>query len=112
MEMEMEMEMEGEGLKTRSFRYEDYNNRRAFLRSYPLQWEDEEEEEEEGEEAAVSSSSKSKAPLLAKTRLVAVFRWGEGKLLLLRRLKKKVAFYLVACHPFRFKSSAKLLITA
>ncbi|XP_041014240.1 uncharacterized protein LOC121257338 [Juglans microcarpa x Juglans regia] len=29
---------QGDGMRTISFRYENYTNRRAFLRSYPLQW--------------------------------------------------------------------------
>ncbi|KAF5939860.1 hypothetical protein HYC85_021027 [Camellia sinensis] len=32
------------GLRTRSFHYEDYNNRRVFLKSYPLQWGGKDEE--------------------------------------------------------------------
>ncbi|THG00254.1 hypothetical protein TEA_026280 [Camellia sinensis var. sinensis] len=32
------------GLRTESFRYKNYNNRRVFLRSYPLQWGGKDEE--------------------------------------------------------------------
>ncbi|KAL5980157.1 hypothetical protein ACLOJK_036624 [Asimina triloba] len=67
---------EESGARTWSFRFEDYNNRRAFLRSYPLQWEREEEsnhvEVEEVEE------EKGKGMLKGwkrgvKGRLMAVF---------------------------------------
>ncbi|EHA8591323.1 putative 1,3-beta-glucan synthase component bgs4 [Cocos nucifera] len=94
--------MEEDGMKTRSFRDEGYNSRRVFLRSYPLQWE--EEEGREGEEQVVVSK------VSLKSRLIAIFEWGEGKLLLLRRLKNKVVFYLVACHPYGFKSSKMLTV--
>ncbi|KAK1306291.1 hypothetical protein QJS10_CPA10g00002 [Acorus calamus] len=98
-------------MKTRSFRYEDYNNRRVFLRSYPLQWEGEEEEEDKGEVMMKVSKGdkKNKVVVGVKGRAMAVFHWSEGKVLLLRRLKHKVAYYLVACHPFGFKASANLL---
>ncbi|KAF5183913.1 hypothetical protein FRX31_026500 [Thalictrum thalictroides] len=42
--------------RSRSFRYEDYNNRRVFLRSYPLhQWEGY-DHDEEGKEKVVKVS--------------------------------------------------------
>ncbi|KAE8698920.1 hypothetical protein F3Y22_tig00110597pilonHSYRG01086 [Hibiscus syriacus] len=34
---------EEDGVRIRSFRYEDYNNRRVFLRSYPLRSGEDEE---------------------------------------------------------------------
>ncbi|KAL5724795.1 hypothetical protein ACHQM5_008013 [Ranunculus cassubicifolius] len=74
--------------RTRSFRYEDYNNRRTFLRSYPLG------EEEVVETVRVSKTSKGKKRV--KKIFVCVFRWSGGKILI---LKHKVGFYLVACHP-------------
>lgn len=105
---------EEEGLRARSFRHEDYNTRRAFLRSYPLQWDDESTGEETqagaGESMAVVSTKKGKTALVKK-KLIMVFHWGEGKCLILRRLKEKFVYYLVVCHGFSFgfKSSDKML---
>lgn len=94
-----------DGVRVRSFRYEDYNNRRAFLRSYPLNWEGEEEEEEE----VVVKSSKVGKRGVVKGIFLSAFQWSGGKVLLLRKIKHKVAFYLVACHPFGFKPTSSLL---
>jgi hypothetical protein len=104
---------ENEGLRARSFRHEHYNTRRAFLRSYPLQWDDETVEETQAgaiESTAVVPTEKGKAALVKK-KLIMVFHWGEGKCLVLRRLKEKFIYYLVVCHgiSFGFKSSNKML---
>ncbi|KAG9455552.1 hypothetical protein H6P81_000060 [Aristolochia fimbriata] len=97
---------EEDGVRARSFRYEDYNNRRIFLRSYPLHWrgggeEDEEENEEEGDHQGKRGG--------VKGRLLGVIKRSGGKGMVLRRLKNKVTFYLVACRPFRFKPTNSLL---
>ncbi|KQK18453.1 uncharacterized protein LOC100835391 [Brachypodium distachyon] len=89
---------------TRSFRYEDYSTRRVFLRSYPLQWdasdgkqqgqlgdEKHSEEDEDGYERRRDRKWKRQV-------VVAVVEWGEEKLLLLRRVKKRLALYLLGCH--------------
>ncbi|CAD6339432.1 unnamed protein product [Miscanthus lutarioriparius] len=74
---------EGEAVKpTRSFRYEDYSTRRVFLHSYPLQW-----------DWSPAGSRRWKRQVVA-----AVTEWGEDKLLLLRRAKKRLALYLIGCH--------------
>ncbi|KAL0914711.1 hypothetical protein M5K25_015082 [Dendrobium thyrsiflorum] len=115
-------EME-DGVKMKSFRDEDMETRRIFLRSYPLRWDEEEEEEgggeeeEEGEspqEQVVSSKKQRyfKFKSLMKRNAITVLHWGEGKLLLLKKMKNKVAFYLVACHPFGFKTSTKFITAA
>lgn len=103
-------------MKMKSFRDEDMETRRIFLRSYPLRWdeEDEEEEEEEGEspqEEVVSRNKQQyfKVKSLMKRNLITVLHWGEGKLLLLKKMKSKVVFYLVACQPFGFKTSTKFI---
>ena len=84
---------EEEGLKTRSFRHEDYNTRRAFLRSYPLQWDDETGEEVQTDHArestAMMSIKRGKAAASVKKKLIMVFHWGEGKCLILRRIKDR-----------------------
>ncbi|KAJ1699960.1 hypothetical protein LUZ63_008472 [Rhynchospora breviuscula] len=106
---------EEEGLRARSFRHEDYNTRRAFLRSYPLQWDDETGEEmqtDTRESAAIVSTKKGKAASVKK-KLIMVLHWGEGKCLILRRLKEKLVYYLVVCHGFSslgFKSSDKMVM--
>ncbi|KAF3338714.1 hypothetical protein FCM35_KLT17551 [Carex littledalei] len=107
---------EEEGWKARSFRHEDYNTRRAFLRSYPLQWDDDETGEEAQTDArestAVMSMKRRKAAASVKKKLIMVFHWGEGKCLILRRIKEKFVYYLVVCHGFSsfgFKSSDKML---
>ncbi|XP_020576003.1 uncharacterized protein LOC110021732 [Phalaenopsis equestris] len=107
-----------DGVKMKSFRDEDLETRRIFLRSYPLRWDEEEEEEDEGEgkeeslrEEVVSRKKQRffKVKLLVKQNLITVLHWGERKLLLLKKMKNKVAFYLVACHPFGFKTSTKFI---
>lgn len=99
--------------KRRSFRDEAMANRRVFLRSYPLLWEEEEEREgrEEGESERVSQSIKRywKAKSLLKGSCSTLLQWGEEKLQLLRKAKKDVAFYIFACNPFGFKSQTKFL---
>ncbi|KAF8399929.1 hypothetical protein HHK36_015800 [Tetracentron sinense] len=104
------MECEGKEeheMRSRSFRYEDYNNRRVFLRSYPLHWGEEGEGQGEGEEekedkvSTVSKGGEGKKSV--KKIFLSVFHWGGGKVLVLRKFKHKIAFYLVACHPFGFK---------
>ncbi|PKU87592.1 hypothetical protein MA16_Dca022873 [Dendrobium catenatum] len=109
-----------DGVKMKSFRDEDMETRRIFLRSYPLRWDEEEEEEDQEEEGEsprkqVASSKKQryfKFKSLMKRNFITVLHWGEGKLLLLKKMKNKVAFYLVACHPFGFKTSTKFITAA
>ncbi|KAF8370219.1 hypothetical protein HHK36_031750 [Tetracentron sinense] len=97
------LRMEKKEIRSRIFRYEDYNNRRVFLRSYPLQWgEEEEEEEEEVEKEKESLFKQGKEKKDVKKIFSCVLHWGGGKVLFLKKFKHKMAFYLVACHPFRF----------
>nr|DAD46427.1 TPA_asm: hypothetical protein HUJ06_016364 [Nelumbo nucifera] len=107
------MEEEESEKRVRSFRYEDYNNRRVFLRSYPLNWDDEEVIDDEHADATTQGMlkvSKAGKVNVLKERVLYVLRWSEGKVFLLKRkLKHKVAFYLVACHSFGFKPSPSLL---
>ena len=49
--------MEEDGMRARSFRYEDYNTRRVFLRSYPLHWGTESEAEESVEATAAADAA-------------------------------------------------------
>ncbi|OVA05623.1 hypothetical protein BVC80_8417g5 [Macleaya cordata] len=126
--MDFSASMEGEeeiGKRTRSFRDEDYNNRRVFLRSYPLYLEENrasragEEEEEEKLAIVVMGSSTTKEKEMVrilttkgstgkinnvfKGRVLRVLHWGERKVLHLNKLKHKLSFCLVACHPFGLK---------
>ena len=96
---------EGAAVKpTRSFRYEDYSTRRVFLRSYPLQW-DWSPVPDDDEKHGLGGGGRG----CKRLQLVeVVVEWGEDKLLLLRRAKKRLALYLVGCHyrrrpalPFR-----------
>ncbi|KAF3788903.1 hypothetical protein EJ110_NYTH05868 [Nymphaea thermarum] len=99
--------VEGEA-RARSFRYEDYNKRRVFLRSYPLYWEEEEEAAVGVQKPVVGSQEKVKRSM--KERVLVVFQWG-GRLLLLRKLRHKVAYYLVACRPFRAYNPSHPLVS-
>ncbi|KAF0929575.1 hypothetical protein E2562_022397 [Oryza meyeriana var. granulata] len=102
---------------TRSFRYEDYSTRRVFLRSYPLQWDwspaPEEKEKQHGQQGGAAVAGKNRAVggeeeddvgderggrRWKRQVAVAVVEWGEEKLLLLRRVKKRLALYLIGCH--------------
>jgi hypothetical protein len=107
---------EGEAVKpTRSFRYEDYSTRRVFLRSYPLQWDW--SPVQDGNDDKDGLSGPTDAEAAARNRpdtdgddccggsrrwkrqvVAAVTEWGEGKLLLLQRAKKRLALYLIGCH--------------
>lgn len=101
--MESESRKEND-TRARSFNREDYNNnRRVFLRSYPLHWGGEDEEGIEGRTERVSKEAvHEKKPI--KKLIVSVFHWGEGQVLVLRRFKHKVSFYIIACLPVGFKS--------
>lgn len=89
-----------DGTRSRSFRYEDYNNRRAFLRSYPLQWGEDEDEQEIL--TATKESSTGEKPI--KKFMQSVYHWSGEKAVVLRRFKDKLTVYVVACLPIRFKS--------
>uniref|UniRef100_A0A7N0UXB6 Uncharacterized protein n=1 Tax=Kalanchoe fedtschenkoi TaxID=63787 RepID=A0A7N0UXB6_KALFE len=109
--------METKEMRAKSFRNEDYRNRRVFLRSYPLQWEDEEEAaaqyRSQGKTRRVSSGQKKHENEMKpmKKLIIAVMEWSEGKVLILRRIKQKVAFYVVACIPVGFNKSTALIST-
>ncbi|KAJ4710866.1 1,3-beta-glucan synthase component bgs4 [Melia azedarach] len=97
--------MEENGMRKRSFRCEDYNNRRVFLRSYPLHWEGEDKENDE--ETVVTKRNTKKKPI--KKIILSMFHWGEGKVLVLRRFKHKFTIYIIACIPVGFKSPTALI---
>ncbi|KAJ0037429.1 hypothetical protein Pint_23701 [Pistacia integerrima] len=104
-------DMEENKMRTRSFRHEDYNNRRVFLRSYPLQWGSESEENNE-ETSKVTNESTEKKPIKKtplKDIILSVFHWGGGKVLVLRRFKHKFTIYIIACVPVRLKSPTALI---
>ncbi|KAK2636750.1 hypothetical protein Ddye_031542 [Dipteronia dyeriana] len=106
--------MEESGMRTRSFRYEDYNNRRVFLRSYPLHWGGEEEDEENNNEEAVKITNEIPEKKLVKKKpikqiILSMFHWGGGKVLVLRKFKHKFTIYIIACVSVGFKSPAALI---
>lgn len=101
--------MEEDGLRAKSFRYEDYNTRRVFLRSYPLHWGAESEAEESVEAAAAPTKSSYEEPAKVRKRkggnrpikkiVLAVVQWGEERILVFRRFKHKITIYVVNCVP-------------
>lgn len=112
---------ENMGTRTRSFRDEDYNNRRVFLRSYPLDWElggGDQNDKEAGGDASTDEmrrskrsnkdcSSRSKKPL--RKIILALYHWGGGKVLVLRRFKHKLTIYVISCIPVGFKPPTALI---
>lgn len=95
-------------MRSRSFRNEDYNNnRRVFLRSYPLQWGGEEEGNEEKMPKVESNIDKRKKTI--KKIILAVIHWGNGKALVLRRVKNKIDIYVVTCIPIAIKPPTALI---
>ncbi|KAI3730840.1 hypothetical protein L1987_62018 [Smallanthus sonchifolius] len=130
---------EGGGLRTRSFRNEDYTNRRVFLRSYPLHFDSDEDHQETQEHATATTkhsakvsnglgdtcefghgeeNKKEKKRLKMKKKkeaiqkiIVTIVEWGDERVVVLKRFKHKVSFYVVACFPIVFKPP-KALISA
>ncbi|KAL1543514.1 hypothetical protein AAHA92_20479 [Salvia divinorum] len=103
--------MEGDGLRAKSFRDEDYNTRRVFLRSYPLHW-GTESEAGGSVEAATTKGSKEEPAKVAKRLngkkpikkiVLAVVHWGEERILVFRRFKHKITIYVVNCVPVNSK---------
>ncbi|XWS69223.1 hypothetical protein CRYUN_Cryun04dG0160900 [Craigia yunnanensis] len=83
-------------MRSGSFRYEDYNNRRVFLRSYPLHWGEDEE--------TVTVTKKNitgKKPI--KKIIQSAFHWSGEKVVILRRFKDMLTVYVISCIPIRFK---------
>ncbi|CAI9764836.1 unnamed protein product [Fraxinus pennsylvanica] len=107
--------MEENRSKARSFRYEDYNTRRVFLRSYPLRWGSESEAEESKEEGqeykeeAVNVKTVKTGKKPVKKIILAVIQWGGERIILLRRVKDKITIYLVNCMPVNFKVPTALI---
>lgn len=96
------------GMRSRSFRDEDYNTRRVFLRSYPLQWGGEERTNEE-ELLKKMESKNSTTKKYIKKMILAVIQWSGGKALVLRKVKNKIAIYVVACIRIGFKPPTALI---
>lgn len=90
-------------MRTRSFRNEDYNNRRAFLRSYPLY----QDAEVKAESDKVDNGSTTKKPM--RKMFLSVFHWGGESILILRRFKHKVTFYVITCFPAGLKARTALI---
>ncbi|CAN1794634.1 hypothetical protein LINPERHAP1_LOCUS20368 [Linum perenne] len=74
-----------------SFRNEDYSYRRAFLRSYPLHWE---EDDDRSYQDMIRSTEKHNQKKLVKKVMRSMFQWGEARVLVLRRFKHKVRVYV------------------
>ncbi|EXC06142.1 hypothetical protein L484_005463 [Morus notabilis] len=97
-----------DGLRSRSFRDEDYNTRRVFLRSYPLRWGGEEERNEEELPKKMESKNNTRKKYIKKV-ILAVIEWSSDKALVLRKVKNKIAVYVVACIPISFKPPTALI---
>lgn len=94
-------------MRTRSFRNEDYNNRRAFLRSYPLYGGGDQDEDVKAESAKAATGSTSRKPV--KEIILAVFHWGGERAIILRRFKHKVNFYVISCLPVGLRTRTALI---
>ncbi|KAK4418658.1 hypothetical protein Salat_2278600 [Sesamum alatum] len=108
--------MEEDGMRARSFRYEDYNTRRVFLRSYPLHWGPDSEAEQSREAAAAAEDRKDEPAATAangkkpiKKIILAVIQWGEERVLVFRKFKHKITIYVVNCMPVNFKPPTALI---
>lgn len=113
------MEEDDGNMRAKSFRYEDYNTRRVFLRSYPLHWGPESEAEASTEATAggancsnkahakVTKSTNGKKPI--KKIILAVVHWGEERVLVFRRYKHKITIFIVNCVPMSFKVPTALI---
>ncbi|KAL2233916.1 UNVERIFIED_CONTAM: hypothetical protein Sindi_1123800 [Sesamum indicum] len=107
--------MEEGGMRARSFRYEDYNTRRVFLRSYPLHWGADSGVEESREAAATAEDRKVQPDKAAngkkriKKIILAVIQWGEDRVLVFRKFNHKIMIYVVNCVPINFKPPTALI---
>lgn len=110
--MDLKGEEENDQMKTRSFRYEDYNTRRAFLRSYPLFWGEDDENGEESvkiEAATAKEINTKKKKKNMKKLILGMFQWGGERVLIFRRFKHKVTIYVVTCLPVGLKTPTHLI---
>ncbi|KAG9147246.1 hypothetical protein Leryth_017993 [Lithospermum erythrorhizon] len=91
---------------TKSFRNEDYNNRRAFLRSYPLH---------RADESVGNNNEATNTEVLRKRRkqmkkiILAILEWKGEKIIVLRRLKLKVQLCMFTCLPVGFRGPSGLI---
>ncbi|CAN0929248.1 hypothetical protein LINGRAHAP2_LOCUS36958 [Linum grandiflorum] len=100
-------------VRAKSFRDEDYNNRRVFLRSYPLHWDAEDRSDEDMIMRQPTSKINSSQKRPMRKMMVSMFQWGEGRVLVLRRFKHKVSVYVVSCIPVSgYRSSSGVLISS
>lgn len=97
------------GARSRSFRNEDYNNRRVFLRSYPLHWGDSVEDGENREETATEMPKSKEKTCMKKKFILAVFHWRGESALIFRRIKHKVTVYFITCLPVGFKTPTAMI---
>ena len=108
-----------DGMRTRSFRDEDYNTRRAFLTSYPLNFDHQEEPApahasvRAGDHDHDKKEKKTKKKKEAMKKIVvAMVEWGGGRWVVIRRFKHKISIYVVACFPLVFKPSKTFISAA
>lgn len=101
---------EENNIRARSFRYEDYDTRRVFLRSYPLHWGGDEESINYEDMQFEKEENENKKHM--KKLFVSVFNWGEDKVFVLRRFKHKVSIYMIACFPVHLIKAPRAMISA
>ncbi|KAL3649545.1 hypothetical protein CASFOL_005948 [Castilleja foliolosa] len=88
--------MEEDGMRARSFRDEDYNTRRVFLRSYPLHWDPQSEADESFDRAKVANITNGRKTV---DKIILVFG----------RVKSKITIFVVSCVPVSFKAPTALI---
>ncbi|KAJ0678556.1 hypothetical protein HanOQP8_Chr12g0449271 [Helianthus annuus] len=78
---------EGDDLRTKSFRDEDYNTRRAFLTSYPLHFDKEEDHQEtQAHTPATTQSYRVDTGEKKKEKMKNIIvEWAGGRAMVLRR---------------------------
>ncbi|KAK1415829.1 hypothetical protein QVD17_31617 [Tagetes erecta] len=119
-----------DGLRTRSFRNEDYTNRRVFLKSYPLNFDNDDQDQNHHQTQASATADiyktskrlgdtceschglkmklKMRKEVLKKI-MVTILEWGDERVVVIKKIKHKVSFYVVACFPIVFKPPKGLI---
>ncbi|GFP93016.1 hypothetical protein PHJA_001445900 [Phtheirospermum japonicum] len=95
--------MEEDGMRARSFRDEDYDTRRVFLRSYPLHWDPQSEAEESFD---CECGKKEPARVANRTNGRKIV---NKTILVFRRVKRKITGFVVNCVPVSFKAPTALI---
>ncbi|GFP87843.1 hypothetical protein PHJA_000928000 [Phtheirospermum japonicum] len=95
--------MEEDGMRARSFRDEDYDTRRVFLRSYPLHWDPQSETEESFDRECGKKEPVRVANRTNGRKIV------NKTILVFRRVKRKITIFIVNCVPVSLKAPTALI---